>query len=81
MLEERAGPPWRRRWVRNSEARETRERLSRALKGSRKFAHPFRAWRLHRARRAASERAESERRHAETIRELEARIAAMRGPE
>ena len=52
MLQERAGRP---RWVRHCEARETRERLSRALEGWWKWVHPFRAWRLHRARRAASE--------------------------
>ena len=32
-------------------------------------------------RRLAQQRAESERRHAENMRELEARIAALRGPE
>ena len=42
-------------WVRHSEAMEVRERLSAALKGWWKIAHPVKAWRLYRARWAASE--------------------------
>ena len=42
-------------WLRHSEARETRERLSTALRGWWKLFRPFKAWRLYRARRAASE--------------------------
>ena len=42
-------------WVRHSEAIEVRERLSAALKGWWKIAHPLKASRLYRARWAASE--------------------------
>ena len=43
-------------WIRRSQARKTRESLSAALKGWWKIAHPIEAWRLYRARRAASEK-------------------------
>ena len=43
------------RWLRYSEAQETRARISAALEGWWKFIHPIRAWRLYRARWQASE--------------------------
>ena len=42
-------------WVRQSEGRDTRDRLSASLKGWWKIVHPIKAWRLYRARWAASE--------------------------
>ena len=42
-------------WVRQSDAREERKRLSAALKGWWKLVHPIKAWRLYRRLRATSE--------------------------
>ena len=42
-------------WIRYSDAQEERVRLSEALKGWWKLAHPIKAWRLYRRLRATSE--------------------------
>ena len=52
---DRAKPRGPNVWVRQSEARDTRDRLSASLKGWWKIVHPIKAWSLYRARRAVSE--------------------------